>query len=215
MGFNPHPFFILYVIMSVIIDQLRISDDVRRMYINVHVNKAEYFDDIYLDSITIMTADKVSETEPYAPTSDYIYKKVFGNSVKEADLVLTADDFLKIWEENPKAMPFKQADMARTLFFVYIKVKGVPGECTPCRLDEEITLGVTFDENLLYQKVMGFTKALADDCQVPVGFTDFILLWNAFKASVETEHYIPAIRYFNILFDNVVTVNSKGCGCHG
>ena len=60
--------------MSVIFDQLRISDDGRKMYINLHVNKAEYFDNIYLDSLTIMTSDKVSETNPYAPTSDFIYK---------------------------------------------------------------------------------------------------------------------------------------------
>lgn len=30
----------------VIFDQLRISDDGKRMYINAHVNKADYFNDI-------------------------------------------------------------------------------------------------------------------------------------------------------------------------
>lgn len=201
----------------VLFDQLRISDDGKRMYINVHVNKASYFDNIYLDQITIMTADKVSETDPKMPTSDYIYKKTFGNGVKEADLVLTADDFLKLWEEDPKAMQFHQADMSRTLFFVYVKVKGTPDACTPCTLDEEITVGVTFDVNLLYQRVMGFTRELAADCTVNQGFTDFILLWNAFKAAIETEHYIPAIKFFNMLFGSVGAsgYNIKSCGCHG
>ena len=199
----------------IVFDQLRISDDGRRMYINLHVNKASYFDGIYLDELTIMTADKVSETDPKSPTSDYIYKKVFGEEVREADLVLTADDFIRTWETDPHAMRFPQADMSRTLFFVYVKCKGTPGECTPCTLDEEVTLGVTFDENMLYQKVMGFTKELIQDCAENQGFTDFILLWNAFKAAIETEHYIPAIKFFGMLFDNVSVGVSKNCGCHG
>ena len=57
--------------MSVVFDQLRISDDGKRMYIDVHVNKADYFDNIYLDELTIMTADKVSETNPNEPTECY------------------------------------------------------------------------------------------------------------------------------------------------
>ena len=207
--------------MSVIFDQLRVSDDSKRLYINVHVNKAAYFDNIYLDSITIMTADKVSETNPDVPTEDYIYKlDLTDQEHKEADLVLKAEDLMKTWETDANAMKFAQSDMSRTLFFVYVKVRGIPDECTPCRLDEEVTLGVTFDENMLYQRVMQFTKDLANDCHIPIGFTDFILLWNAFKASVETEHHIPAIKYYNMLFgesSEVVTGHStiKPCGCHG
>lgn len=192
----------------VLFDQLRISDDGRRMYINIHVNKAEYFDNIYLDRITIVPADKVSETSPHLPSTDYIYNKVFEDNQKETDLVLLPTDF------NEK---FAKNDFTSDLFFVYVKVKGTPDACTPCRLDEEITLGVTFDENILYQQVMQYTKELTQDCQVPIGFADFILQWNAFKASIETEHYIPAIKFWNLLFNNSntpVSIN-KNCGCHG
>lgn len=195
--------------MSVIFDQLRISDDGKKMYINLHVNKAGYFDDIYLDSITIMTADKVSETNPNMPTSDYIYNKVFEDNQKEADLVLLPSDFNEY---------FAKSDFGSDLFFVFVKIKGTPSECTPCRLDEEVTLGVTFDENLLYQRVMDFTKDITDDCQIPTEFTDYILLWNAFKASIETEHYVPAIKFWKMLFDNrgsVAMGKSNNCGCHG
>ena len=190
-----------------IFDQLRLSDDATRLYINVHVNKADYFKDIYLDNIKIMTADKVSETNPEVPTEDCIFTHTFGDNVKEAALVLTVNDFLTL----------KQSDISRTLFFVYVKCKGTVGACIPCRLDELTTLGVTFDEKLLYQRVMDYTKSLADDCKIPVGFTDFILLWNAFKASIETEHYIPAIKFWNQLFDvdTIGNITYKGCGCHG
>mgnify|MGYP005761030883 FL=1 len=203
----------------VLFDQLRISDDGQRLYINVHVNKADYFKNMYIDSVVIMTAAKVSETAPGTPTSDYIYKKEIEGNVKELDLVLTPLDFTKSWETDPKAMAFNRADMSNTLFFVYIKCKGTPGECTPCRLDEETTLGVVFDENVLYQKVMDYTKELVADCSVPTEFTDFILLWNAFKAAIETEHYVAAIKFYNKLFGVVRSGYSnniiKTCGCNG
>ena len=203
----------------VIYDQLRISDDGKRLYINAHVNKASYFDNIYIDSIVIMTADKVSETNPEFPTSDFIYSKTIEGKEKELNLVLTTNDFTKVWEKDSKAMTFSNIDMSRTLFFVYIHCKKDTGTISlgiPCRLDEETTLGVVFDENMLYQRVMDYTKSLLDDCKVPVGLIDFILLWNAFKAAVETEHYIRAIKFFNMLFDKVEhIVNAKGCGCHG
>ena len=194
----------------VLFDQLRISDDGKRMYINVRVNNASYFDNIYLDSLTIVTADKVSETSPHVPSEDYVYQKTFEDEVKSAGLVLLPTDF------NEQYM---KSSFSGDLFFVYVKVKGTPDPCTPCTLDEEITLGVTFDEGLLYQRVMQYTKDLADSCQIPVGLTDLILQWNGFKAAVETEHYIPAIKYYNMMFNSPDvgrgTFTTKHCGCNG
>lgn len=203
----------------IIFDQLRISDDGKRMYINAHVNKADYFNDIYIDSIVIQTADKVSETDPGLPTSDYVYIKKAEENAKELNLVLEASDLSKSWESDPKAIAFGRGDMSKTLFFVYIKCKGTPGSCTPCRLDEETTLGVVFDENVLHQRVMDYTKELVADCNVPTAFIDFILLWNAFKSAIETEHYIPAIKFFNMMFEEVgkscQSRTIKTCGCNG
>lgn len=192
----------------VLFDLLKVSDDGKRLYIDFRVNKAEYFKNIYLDSITIMTADKVSETDPVTPTAEYIYKKVYDDGQKEDSLVLGAVNM----NEN-----FKPCDFTKDLFFVYVKVKGTPDPCTPCKLDEETTLGVTFDENLLHQKVMGYTNEMVQDCNVPQGFTDFILLWQAFKSAVESEHYIKAYKFWQMLFDKTTgTLGTiKGCGCHG
>ncbi len=203
----------------IIFDQLRISDDGKRMYINAHVNKADYFNDIYIDSIVIQTADKVSETDPGLPTSDYVYIKKTDENAKELNLVLEASDLSRSWESDSNAIAFGRGDMSNTLFFVYIKCKGTPGSCTPCRLDEETTLGVVFDENVLHQKVMDYTKELVADCSVPSAFIDFILLWNAFKSAIETEHYIPAIKFYNMLFDEVgkscQSRTIKTCRCNG
>ena len=191
----------------VIFDQLKISDNGREMHIGFHINRADYFNNIYLESLTIMVANQVSETDPLTPTADFIYQIVFNEDIKEYNTVLLSTDF----NEN-----FTGSSLSNDLFFVYVKCKDAPLiGCPPCRLDELTTLGVTFDENLLHQKVLGYTKELADSCNIPRGFIDLILLWQAFKSSIETEHYIQAIKYWKMLFNNNKSYNSKGCGCHG
>lgn len=213
-------------------DQLRISDNGQRMYINMHVNEADFFENIYLDSITIATADKVLEaygtagTDPTVTAVDYIYKKTFSGYEKSAALVLTKVSFDEAYTkigDTRATMSFDKSDLSDTLFFVYVKCKLADGEtidaCIPCTLDEEVTLGVTFDTTALYQRVMGYTRELADDCNIPANFIDFILNFNAFKAAVETEHYIPAINFYNQMFNLTGTKNNMGpavrssCGC--
>lgn len=201
----------------VLFDQLRISDNGKEMYINMHVNEAAWFADVYLDKLTIMTSDKVSETNPYSPTSDYIYTCTFEGNQKTANLVLTVNDFIRTWETDPKAMQFTQADMTKTLFFVYVECKGTPDPCTPCGMDDKMTVGVTFYEKRLYNLMMQYTRELTQDCQIPKKFIDLILLWNAFNTAVETGHYLPAIDYFEKMFSGGGNANYAGrrCGCHG
>ena len=192
-----------------IFDQLRISDNGKQLYIDAHVNKARDFDAITIDKVVIQTADQVSETDPLTPGSEYIYMATVEGNEKELHLCLDA------------AIDFEQpfTSLSNQLLFVYVICKGTPGECTPCRLDEMTTLGVTFDETLYYQKVMQFTKELADTCTVSKRFTDMILLWNGFKAAIETEHYIPAIDFWKKLFFGhhgmSGLIKTKPCGCHG
>lgn len=211
--------------MSVVFDQLRISDDGKRMYIDVHVNKAKYFKDVYIESIVVTTSDHVSESSLDIPDADFLYSEDFEDQPREISLVLTAADFIKRWESDPRAMNFKQSEMSSTLFFVFIKcnMEGLDASdpCLPCRFDEEVTVAVTFDENLLYQNVMCYIRQLADTCNVPNEFINYILYWNAFKAAIETEHYIVAADLFKKLFgkDSIFGCSpakvSSNCGCHG
>lgn len=191
----------------IIFDRLEISDSGKVLYMDVHVNKASYFDNIYIDRVVIQTSDQVSETDPLTPGSDYIYNLTVEGNEKELHLALNA------------ACDFEMAynTLSDKLLFVYVICKGSVGPCTPCRLDELTTLGVTFDTTLLYQIVMQYTRGLNEDCVIPKELIDLILLWNGFKAAIETEHYIPAIDFWKKLFRNKngVLRTSKGCGCHG
>jgi len=219
----------------VIFDQLRISDKGDQMYINAHINKAtykdaagnqqEYFKDMYIKKLTIMAADDVSEDTPCVVPDDVekiLHEQEFPEGTKEINLIIPFWDFSHIrLADDPCVRQFTIKEMIGTLFFVFIETEGTPSDCVPCYADKTTSVGVTFDENVLYQRVMDYTRQLASDCTIPTEFTDFILLWNAFKASVETEHYIPAIKYYNLLFGKGNTPQSrsgraiKGCGCHG
>ena len=195
----------------IVYDQLRVSDDGKQLFIDAHVSLASCFDEVTIQSLYICLGSQVYETLTIDPESNgYIYKKEYGSDVREIHECISIGD---------DSLIYNKTSFSKDLFFVYVGCNTVPEGCTCFTSVGKYVLGVTFDENLLYQKVMQFTKSLADDCQIPVAFTDFILLWNAFKASVETEHYIPAVKYYNMLFDrsnNIASYEtSKPCGCHG
>lgn len=202
----------------VIIDQLRIAED-GKMFVDAHINTLDYFKDDSIESITIVTSDKVSETSPEVPVEDSIYYEEFPENPREIHLILDSIDFQKSWEEEPANQLFHKEDMSKNLFFVYIKCRGKhTGIDLPCSLDRDITVGVTFDDLFLYNKAMSFTKSIGNTCNIPIGFIDFILLWNAFKVSIYTEHYIQAIQFFNMLFGNIYSNNKEfvsTCGCRG
>jgi len=192
----------------IVYDQLRISDDGHQLYIDAHVGKTSCFDGVTIESLYICLGSQVYETQTIDPESNgYIYRKEYDGDVLEIHECISIDD---------DSLIYNRTSFSKDLFFVYVGCSNVPEDYDYCASVGNYVLEVVFDDNLLYQKVMQFTKDLADDCQIPVAFTDFILLWNAFKASVETEHFIPAIKFYNMLFDNLgVGPAAKPCGCHG
>ena len=201
----------------VIFDQLRVSDNGKELYINAHVNSAPAFADRYIQSVTILTADKISETNPWNVYEDaeYIYQEYFDEPKKEISVMVTP---------QMTTLAFNKNDFSNDLFFVYIRMVGTADECVPCYMATDYTVGVTFDETVLYQRVMDYTKSLVKDCSIPSGFIDFILLWNAFKASIETDHFITARKFYDMLFGKGALnspygskgiAKTKSCGCHG
>ena len=67
-------------------------------------------------------------------------------------------------------MAFNRADMSNTLFFVYIKCKGTPGECTPCRLDEET--------KKLYRQGMSAFGGISPTYHISLAENAPVIVWN-------------------------------------
>lgn len=59
----------------VTIEQLRISDDGQKLYLDAHVNKASYFDSMTIKRVTVCTEEQVSELQPKMYGQKFIYQK--------------------------------------------------------------------------------------------------------------------------------------------
>lgn len=197
----------------VTIDQLRISEDGKTLYLDAHVSEAKYFDNVYLDKITILTEDQISELDPLSYGDDYVYQgdvETISSStnVKEIHLVLCTLDF------NEK---FCKKTFSDNMFFVYISCKGTPAYDTPCGMDEMTTLAVVLDYKLIFDNAMCYTKEFANTCDIPMSFIDFILNYEALKISISTGHYLSAIERFRWMKSNGCAggkaITARGCGC--
>lgn len=208
----------------VVFEQLRISDDGKTMYIDAHVHEWELQNcegekkSTHITRVAVATSDKVNESsvnyisnEECKQKEMYVYYEEFSEEehVTELHLVL-----------NAYCLENMGNSFSNDLFFVFIEDSGDEDPCVPCPISSNLTVGVTFDENLHYQQVMDYTKALADDCQIPQGFVDYILRWNALKASIETEHWCAAQKFYKMLFGgphwrSPGQYKRGGCGCHG
>lgn len=220
--------------MSIIFNQLRVSDRSDKLFINAHINESSYFDNLSIKKITICTEDQVSETSPTSYTSKFIYQETLQSSTtlnRELNMVLSIASFDEAFNNTNSqgeaidsskpiaTQAYTDSDLSKHMFFVYVETENSIDECTPCELNSSINLGVTFDYNTIYNKAINFTRELADTCKVPDNFIDFILNMEALKLSIETEHYVPAIKYYNTILNNVdnnsISTVSKSCGCYG
>lgn len=215
----------------VVFDRLEISSDGTQLFIDAHVNTSEYFDAVYFDTLTIMTADQVEEsgTSPEVPSSKYIYKKTYGDGVKSDSLAITADildeALLNGAQTNPDTSEpvateeCEKKNFRGQMLFVYIKCKGTPNPCVPCPYNNETTVGVTYDLKSVYQAVMNYTKSLASDCNIPADFIDLILRKTALDSALKTEHFLPAIKFWKMLFGEdgqaFGNTTTRKCNCHG
>lgn len=188
----------------ILFDRLMVSEDGKKLLIDTHVNKAEYFNNIVIDKVIVKSHEQVSEADPLSSEDDNIYEYTAPENTKELHLVLNANtDFTT-----------NLGNLSNKLLFVYVVCKGTVDPCIPCRLDEMTTLGVTFDTFKMYQNVLGYTKGITDSCDIPKEFVDFIILWDGFKAAIETEHYLAAISFWKKLQGDKEVKNHQ-CNCHG
>jgi hypothetical protein len=83
-------------------------------------------------------------------------------------------------------------------------------------MDGRVTIGTTYDVKPFYDKAMQYTRELADTCNTPSGFIDFILNKNALDISLDTGHYVVAKGYYgNLIGSGKNTYSYKPCRCNG
>ena len=186
-------------------NELRITKGGKYLVIDVSVRSQPYYNGVYLDSISIDTQDTYKDG---GPSSSIVYFKDItseGDRIKNYRLELSVGEFLPSLSDN--------------MFFVYVKAKGVPAANTPCGMDSEYTLGVTFNTCALYNAMMSYVRETVKTCSVPRNFINLFLQFKAIEVSVNTEHYAQAIEYYNRFIKDLgkagTPVYTKPCSCYG
>lgn len=90
-----------------------------------------------------------------------------------------------------------------SLFYVYVET--VDSEDLELK---KYSLGVTFNTYNIYNKSLNFVKELGINCIIPRNFIDFILQFEALKASVESNHYVEANKIFSRLYKTFGVIDS-------
>jgi len=198
-------------------NELNITPDGKYLIIDVSVLNEKYYKDIYLESIIIDNQDTYvgsgpSTTPVYSytvPTEGTVRLKRMGKTItptyntKHLRLELAPQDLV--------------GNTLEGLFFVYVRVKGTPTSDVPCGLDNVTTMGTVTNVYPFYQQAMQNIGELADRCNPPQGFTDWILKLKALELAIRTGNYPEAIKYYNRFFagkSNIV-IRKGGCGCGG
>ena len=180
-------------------NELRINPEGTKLIIDVSVKNSMYYENVYIDTISIDTQDTFIDS---GPSSNISYTNTFEGDNKSVRLELGIRDHLPSLLDN--------------MFFVWVRTKGIPDISTPCGEDNILTLGVTIALYPLYQQAFSYIKELEKECVTPKGFINFILQLKALQIAIRTGHYIQAIKYWERFFKGLKKdVVTNKCGCYG
>lgn len=180
-------------------NKLLISPDYQTLYIDCQIMDMPYFDNVYIDKITIDTNDTY---DPIGISDSPIYKKTISGNIKRIQLSININELLI-------------KNMSNTMFFVYITTKGTPSENTPCGFDINNVLGVCADTYQVYQKALQYIKSSYNECAIPRQFIDFILRYKAFQMCLSTRNFPSAIFYWKKLIKSITATSQSICKCNG
>lgn len=102
------------------------------------------------------------------------------------------------------------------MFFVYVEtVKATTNIEVPCFLDKQFTIGVVFYKGIIKRNMMQGVKEIESTCQIPKYFIDQHLRLTALEASIETDNFKEAIKYYRMFFQGMSNPqqNSITCNC--
>ena len=177
-------------------NKLQINREGTKLTIDIAVKDLEYYNNVYIDSISIDTQDTFVNSGPSGKPK-----------------------YTKILEGNNKTYVEELSNITIPLdgiIFIWVRTKGNPSNTTPCGEDKDLILGVTVNMYPIYKQLLNYTKEFGNTCIKPKGFIDLYLKTKIFDLSIKTGHYTDTIKYWNKFFKNINTeITSNTCGCNG
>lgn len=196
----------------VIFNECRIDKEGKNLIIDVSIDNLPYYENIYLESITIDTDETFIEN---GPSSNPIYRRNLsissGSSLVPEVSTKPRNIRLKL---TYRELSLNTLD--NNILFVYIGVGGVPDPDTPCGMDNKYSVAVAVNMRPIYNKTMSYIKEFKETCTASKGFIDMILRFKAFELSLKTGNFTTAIKQWDKLLKNKgIVVLNRGCDCNG
>lgn len=209
-------------------NELRITPDSTHLIIDVSINNASYYDNMFIKNIVIDTQDEYLSTGPssnpiYVYETSYNHSKTYSTPETNSACPIETDDSY-VFTENLEdkrhvRLILTEADLSKSLsdnmFFVYIIVDGQPTADTPCGLNKSIYMKSVLNVFPLYQKSMYYLQEVGKECTIPRAFINMILQLKAVQIGIKTGNYVEAFnQYKSFLKTNNISPTIK-CNCYG
>lgn len=213
-------------------NELRITPNNESLIVDVSIEDAEYFTNVFLDSIIIDTQDTYTANGSSSKAvftyivSEKDYDSVYSlpentgcSSVQETpdmEYCFTIDDYSKKSVRLVLSSEDLGVPIAGNIFFVHAIATGEPAVDTPYDLRNSNITGTAINTYPIYKHSMKYTKELGDSCKIPKNFIDYIFKIKALDLAIKTGNYQEVIRYWNKFFKllNYSTEQSLNCECY-
>ena len=190
------------------INEFVIARDAKYLYLKASIDDMEYFENVFIDYLEFTLHKVVNgtiETSTIELNPDgTLHTEPLETEVKNVDLTLTPQDL-------------GLSDFQTPVIEVKVHTKGYPSADTPCGMDEEYVVGITYNESVLYDKGLSFIHQVGQDCNIPDDFINWILSSSAFDLALKSGNMNDALSWWLRLTSNRSNGYSRNsnCGCHG
>ena len=190
------------------INEFVIARDAKYLYLKASIDDMEYFENVFIDYLEFTLHKVVNgtiETSTIELNPDgTIHTESLETEVKNVDLTLAPQDL-------------GLSDFQTPVIEVKVYTKGYPSPDTPCGMDEEYVVGITYNESVLYDKGLSFIHQVGQDCNIPDDFINWTLSSSAFDLALKSGNMNDALSWWLRLTSNRSNGYSRNsnCGCHG
>lgn len=180
--------------------ELKITPDGETLIVEVSVKNLEYYENVYLDTISIDTQDTYNGS---GPSSNTVYKKTLEGDQKSIRLEIPSSEILT-------------NSLKDNLFFIWVCTKNPPTAETPCGEDSAVSVGVVFYPYTLYCNMLKVLQLESNrHCSVPKNFIDSFIKYKGLQLSLLTGNYVNAINYYKDIFKDITVISqSVNCNCY-
>lgn len=202
----------------VLFNELRIADDKQSLLVECYIEGLGIYSGMYIKEIYV---DYYKNALTSGVPSDKAIQ-IYDNT--NTDTSVNAVRACLLASNSDVETNFGITDFDSGMFYVYVYCDGtLPASVStlPCGFDDASDIGVIVDWKKMYEIGMQFVSTLSgvcyDPCKNPLGFDNFVLVWNALRLAISTCDYSLAekiwekfIRYYN----PSTMAGGAGCGCN-